>query len=79
MNKLRILVENMATAVLDFPEDLKITYTSMATSSIKFNVTCRDSDLPHLIGRHGILVRSMRSILHAAGTKDDIKTYLSVD
>ena len=77
--ELKELLEHMAQALCDHPENLDFKYQSMATLSIKIDIVCDEKDKPHLIGKRGNTIQAVRTILHSTAAKDGWKTYVSID
>jgi len=79
LEQIKSLLNHMAESICDHPENLNISYKSMATLSIKIDIVCDDKDKPHLIGKRGNTIQAVRTILHSTAAKDGWKTYISVN
>jgi predicted RNA-binding protein YlqC (UPF0109 family) len=55
-----------------------ISIVSMATQTLQVHVMCDECDKGRIIGRDGITIRSIRTILHCAAAKYGFKTYLNI-
>lgn len=65
---MKALIENMAKALVDKPEEVTVTeVTGERTTVYELKVSL--SDLGKVIGKQGKTARAMRSILGAAGAK----------
>jgi predicted RNA-binding protein YlqC (UPF0109 family) len=62
------LVDMMAKALVDRPEDVKVTEVDGEKTTV-FELKVDSSDLGKVIGKQGKTARAMRTILSAAGTK----------
>jgi uncharacterized protein len=74
--KLANLVEEMARSLVDFPEYIEIKLEK--TEKLKIIIKCHEEDKKRLIGKHGVLINSMRSIVHCSAAKYKVKTELSI-
>jgi len=66
--EMKSLVEQMAKALVDKPEDVVVTEV-VGEKTIVYELRVDTSDLGKVIGKQGKTARSMRTILGAAGTK----------
>jgi uncharacterized protein len=62
------LVEKMAKALVDKPEDVVVNEIDGEKTTV-FELRVASSDLGKVIGKQGKTARAMRTILSAAGTK----------
>lgn len=62
------LIETMAKALVDKPEDVAVNEVEGERTTV-FELRVATSDLGKVIGKEGKTARSMRTILGAAGTK----------
>ena len=62
------LVEHIAKALVDKPEDVSVTAVE-GEQSVVLELRVAPSDLGKVIGRQGRTARSLRTILNAAGMK----------
>jgi predicted RNA-binding protein YlqC (UPF0109 family) len=65
---MRALIETMAKALVDKPEDVNVTEVEGEKTTV-FELRVAENDLGKVIGKQGKTARSMRTILSAAGTK----------
>jgi predicted RNA-binding protein YlqC (UPF0109 family) len=59
------LVETIAKAICDHPDDVVVTETAASTSSI-IDVLVHKDDLGKMIGKHGQTASAIRTIIYAA-------------
>lgn len=62
------LIEFMAKALVDKPEDVEITENE-TEHGVEYSLKVDKSDVGKIIGKHGRTVSAMRIILSAAATK----------
>ena len=62
------LIEKMAKALVDRPEDVVVTEVEGERTTV-FELRVAQSDLGKVIGKQGKTARAMRTILSASGTK----------
>jgi predicted RNA-binding protein YlqC (UPF0109 family) len=65
---MRALIETMAKALVDKPEDVNVTEVEGEKTTV-YELRVSENDLGKVIGKQGKTARSMRTILSAAGTK----------
>ncbi len=65
---MKSLVENMAKALVDNPDQVNVQEVSGERTTV-FEIHVAESDLGKVIGKQGKTARAMRTILSAAGTK----------
>jgi hypothetical protein len=68
MDDLKALIELMAKALVDKPDDVSVRETDGERTTI-IELRVAQEDLGKVIGKQGRTARSMRTILNAAGTK----------
>ncbi len=68
MDDLKVLIELMAKALVDKPNDVAVKETDGEKTTI-IELRVAQDDLGKVIGKQGRTARSMRTILNAAGTK----------
>ena len=68
MDDLKALVELMAKALVDKPDEVSVRETDGEQTTI-IELRVAQEDLGKVIGKQGRTARSMRTILNAAGTK----------
>jgi predicted RNA-binding protein YlqC (UPF0109 family) len=65
---MRALIETMAKALVDKPEDVNVTEVEGEKTTV-YELRVSENDLGKVIGKQGKTARAMRTILSAAGTK----------
>ncbi len=65
---MRELIEHMAKALVDKPEDVSVAEVSGERTTV-YELKVAQTDLGKVIGKQGKTARAMRSILSAAGAK----------
>ena len=65
---MKLLVESMAKALVDNPDQVEVQEVSGERTTV-FEIRVAESDLGKVIGKQGKTARAMRTILSAAGTK----------
>jgi predicted RNA-binding protein YlqC (UPF0109 family) len=68
MDELKALIEQMAKALVDKPDEVSVRETDGEKTTI-IELRVAQDDLGKVIGKQGRTARSMRTILNAAGTK----------
>jgi len=77
-SKLKDLVEFMAKALVDNPEQVEVKeIVGEQTTVVELKVS--KEDLGKVIGKQGRTARSMRTILNAASTKLNRRSVLQID
>ena len=65
---MKALIEAMAKALVDRPEEVKVSEIEGEKTTV-YEIRVSQSDLGKVIGKQGKTARAMRTILGAAGTK----------
>jgi len=68
MDDLKALIELIAKALVDKPDDVSVRETDGEKTTV-IELRVAQDDLGKVIGKQGRTARSMRTILNAAGTK----------
>ena len=72
------LVEVIAKALVDNPDEVKVTEElSGKTKIVKLSVA--RSDMGKVIGRQGRIAKSIRAVVKAAAMRDDEKVIVDID
>ena len=74
---MKALVETMAKALVDNPENVVVSEVSGEKTTV-FELKVSESDLGKVIGKQGKTARAMRTILSAAGTKIGMRCVLEI-
>jgi len=68
MDELKVLIELMAKALVDKPDEVSVRETDGEQTTI-IELRVAPDDLGKVIGKQGRTARSLRTILNAVGTK----------
>ena len=71
------LVEVIAKALVDNPDEVVVTETVKDKASI-IELKVAKSDIGKVIGRQGRIAKSIRSVVKAAATKEDKKVIVDI-
>ncbi len=71
------LVEYIVKSLVDSPENVFVTETD-ENNSVLLEISVSDDDMGRLIGRGGVVVNSIRSLLQVAGAKRGKRVTLEI-
>ena len=71
------LVEVIASALVDSPEDVVVTETE-DEEQIVLNLTVAPEDMGKVIGKQGRIAKAIRTVVRAAGSKGDKKIMVDI-
>ena len=71
------LVEVIASALVDNPEDVVVTETE-DEKQIVLNLTVAPEDMGKVIGKQGRIAKAIRTVVRAAGSKGDKKIMVDI-
>ena len=71
------LVEVIAKALVDHPEEVTVTETENE-KSIVVELRVAPTDMGKVIGKQGRIAKAMRSVVKAASSKDDKKVIVDI-
>ncbi len=71
------LVEVIASALVDSPEDVVVTETE-DENQIVLNLTVAPADMGKVIGKQGRIAKAIRTVVRAAGSKGDKKIMVDI-
>ena len=74
---MRELVEVIASALVDSPEDVVVTETE-DEKQIVLNLTVAPEDMGKVIGKQGRIAKAIRTVVRAAGSKGDKKIMVDI-
>jgi len=74
---MKTLIEYMAKALVDNPEQVKVTEIEGERTSV-IELSVAKEDLGKIIGKQGRTARAMRTILSAASTKNNKRAVLEI-
>ena len=72
------LVEVIARALVDHPEDVVVTETDNG-QELLLELKVAESDMGKVIGKQGRIAKAIRSVVKAAAAKENIKVVLDID
>ena len=64
------LLEDMARAIVEHPDEVKVSQTDGA-EEITLTLNVAEGDMGMVIGKHGNIAKAMRTVVKAAGKLDD--------
>lgn len=71
------LVEVIASALVDSPEDVVVTETE-DEKQIVLSLTVAPADMGKVIGKQGRIAKAIRTVVRAAGSKGDKKIMVDI-
>lgn len=71
------LVEVIASALVDSPEDVVVTETE-DEKQIVLNLTVAPEDMGKVIGKQGRIAKAIRTVVRAAGSNGDKKIMVDI-
>lgn len=71
------LVEVIASALVDSPEDVVVTETE-DEKQIVLNLTVAPEDMGKVIGKQGRIAKAIRTVVRVAGSKGDKKIMVDI-
>ena len=74
---MRELVEVIAKALVDHPEEVVVTERTEGKAII-LEVKVADSDMGKVIGKQGRIAKAIRSVVKAAAAKEDKKVIVDI-
>ncbi len=74
---MRELVEVIAKALVDHPEEVVITEKTEGNTLV-LEVHVADSDMGKVIGKQGRIAKAIRAVVKAAATKEDKKVIVDI-
>jgi predicted RNA-binding protein YlqC (UPF0109 family) len=74
---LKVLIEEIARTLVDNPDDVQVTEVQGEQTTI-LELRVAADDLGKVIGKQGRTARAMRTLLAAAGTKNQMRAVLEI-
>ncbi len=74
---MRELLEYIVKALVDFPEEVRITEVD-GERTVIFELRCRREDIGKVIGKNGKTVSAIRTILNTSAAKQNRRAMLEV-
>jgi predicted RNA-binding protein YlqC (UPF0109 family) len=75
---LREFLTYVVANLIDHPQQASILNSHNATGSLVFRVQLAQEDVRHVIGKNGLTISSIRSLLNTAAEKHGLKVSLKV-
>mgnify|MGYP002514630471 CR=1 FL=1 len=75
---MRELVELIAKALVDHPDEVVVTQTQEG-KNIRIQLHVAPSDMGKVIGKQGRIAKSIRSVMKAAATRQGTKIAVEID
>ena len=75
---MRELVELIAKALVDHPDEVVVTQTQEG-KSIRIQLHVAPSDMGNVIGKQGRIAKAIRSVVKAAASREDIRVDVDID
>lgn len=72
------LIETIVKALVDYPEDVRITEVS-GEHSITYKLMLRQEDMGKVIGKKGRIAQAIRTVIHAAGSNEKKRIFLDIE
>lgn len=77
MINLTLLLEDMARAIVDNPDEVKVT-EKVDGDEVVLTLNVAESDMGMVIGKHGNIARALRTITKAAGKLSEKKITVEI-
>ena len=77
MNVMKELVEVIAKALVDIPDEVVVTETENE-KAIVLELRVAQSDMGKVIGKQGRIAKAIRSVVKAAASKEDKKVIVEI-
>lgn len=71
------LVETIAKALVDYPEEVRVT-EEINGHSLHLRLEVHADDMGKVIGKHGRIAKALRSVVYAAGTNQQKRIQLDI-
>ena len=72
------LVETIAKALVDNPDEVKVTEVE-GDGILELKLSVAPSDMGRVIGRGGKIAKAIRAVVKAASSKDDRKVFVDIE
>lgn len=77
MVDLRKVLTDMATAIVDHPEQVSVTETE-ENGEVLLQLTVAPQDMGKVIGKHGKIAKALRTVMKAAATSVDRRVVVKI-
>lgn len=71
------LLEDMVRAVVDHPDEVKVS-SEEDSEGVKLTLNVSESDMGMVIGKHGNIARALRTVVKAAAKLSDQKVVVEI-
>lgn len=75
---IRLVLENMARAIVDNPNEVSVTVAETETEETVYTLHVAEEDMGMIIGKHGKIARAIRTIAKAAAKIADQKITVEI-
>ena len=75
--ELRLLLAHIVRELADSPDEVSVT-VQPNEQGVRFTVTVADVDVGKALGKGGRIAQAIRTVIHAAGRKYDMKASLEI-
>ena len=75
---MRELVETIAKALVDNPDEVRVTEVE-GDGILEVKLTVAPEDMGKVIGRGGKIAKAIRSVVKAASARDDRKVFVDIE
>lgn len=72
------LLEDMTKAIVEHPEEVKVSQNVEEGEDIVLTLNVAEDDMGMVIGKHGNIARAIRTVVKAAGKLDDKKITVEI-
>jgi len=72
------LVETIAKALVDHPEEVTVT-EKVDGKNVEINLHVANGDMGKVIGKQGRIAKAIRAVVKAASVKDDLQVDVNID
>jgi predicted RNA-binding protein YlqC (UPF0109 family) len=74
----RDLLEYLAKALVDHPDDVKVEAFEEDDGALVLELSLDDDDYGHVIGRGGRTAQALRTVVKAAGSRQDKRVLIDI-
>ncbi len=75
---IRLVLEDMARAIVDNPDEVSVTVTETEAEETVYTLHVAEEDMGMIIGKHGKIARAIRTIAKAAAKIADKKINVEI-
>ena len=75
---IRLVLENMARAIVDNPDEVSVTVAETEAEETVYTLHVAEEDMRMIIGKHGKIARAIRTIAKAAAKIADQKITVEI-